>query len=78
MFSNKITASLIKKTFGIAKQRSLPLLSSKTLDKAYQLTKNKNEKNSEKVNTVKFGLNHVTYLIEQKKAVDILVDCQQE
>ena len=51
MFSNKITASLIKKTFGIAKQRSLPLLSSKTLDKAYQLTKNKNI-NKEKLKTV--------------------------
>lgn len=38
MFSNKISSSIIKYTLGIAKQRSLPLLSSKSLNKYYKET----------------------------------------
>jgi len=41
--------------------------------KAKDQAKNKNEKDSEKVNTVKYGLNHVTYLIEQKKAKLVVI-----
>ena len=38
VFSNSITASLIKKYFGIAKPRSLPLISSKSLSNIYNIT----------------------------------------
>ncbi|QRM90389.1 FAD-binding protein [Lacinutrix sp. WUR7] len=38
MFSNAFTASLLKKSFGIAKERSLPLISSKSLSKLFQNT----------------------------------------
>ncbi len=41
MFSNSITASLIKNSLGVAKERSLPLLSSNTLTKHYKEFKNK-------------------------------------
>ena len=36
VFSNKLTSGGLKKIFGIAKKRSLPLLSNKSLSKAYQ------------------------------------------
>ncbi len=39
VFSNKTTASILKKLLGIAKERNLPLLSSKSLNKEYQLFK---------------------------------------
>ncbi|WP_272023511.1 FAD-binding and (Fe-S)-binding domain-containing protein [Olleya namhaensis] len=39
LFSNTVTSSLIKKSIGVAPKRSLPLLSSKTLNKEYQLIK---------------------------------------
>jgi FAD/FMN-containing dehydrogenase/Fe-S oxidoreductase len=41
VFSNKITSSLLKNIVGIAKKRSLPLISSKSLNKVIQLSKNK-------------------------------------
>jgi FAD/FMN-containing dehydrogenase/Fe-S oxidoreductase len=40
-FSNKLTSSLLKKMVGIAKNRSLPIISIKSLDKVVQLSKNK-------------------------------------
>jgi Fe-S oxidoreductase len=39
MFSNTFTASILKKSLNVAKERSLPLLSSKSLNKEYQLFK---------------------------------------
>jgi Fe-S oxidoreductase len=36
IFSNKLTSGVLRKMFGIAKERSLPLLSNKSLSKAYQ------------------------------------------
>jgi FAD/FMN-containing dehydrogenase/Fe-S oxidoreductase len=39
IFSNGITSSLLKKSFGIAKERSLPLISSKSLYKEYKKIK---------------------------------------
>ncbi|AUC76368.1 FAD-binding and (Fe-S)-binding domain-containing protein [Olleya sp. Bg11-27] len=41
MFSNTITSSLIKRSLGVAKERSLPLLSDNTLSKEYQIFNNK-------------------------------------
>ncbi|MGB6267885.1 MAG: FAD-linked oxidase C-terminal domain-containing protein [Olleya sp.] len=40
MFSNGMTSTLIKKSLGVASKRSLPLLSSISLGKYYQSTKN--------------------------------------
>ncbi len=40
VFSNGLTASVIKKSFGIAKGRNLPLLSSKSLSEYVQYSKN--------------------------------------
>lgn len=46
VFSNPITSNLLKNSFGIAKQRQLPLVSSKSLDKQFQSLKNQlNNKN---------------------------------
>ncbi|WP_299099821.1 FAD-binding and (Fe-S)-binding domain-containing protein [uncultured Winogradskyella sp.] len=41
MFSNGFTSSIIKSVGGIAKERSLPLISNKSLGKEFQLVKNK-------------------------------------
>ena len=40
VFSNGLTASVLKKSFGIAKERNLPLISNKSLSKSYQSIKN--------------------------------------
>ncbi|OUS00933.1 FAD-binding oxidoreductase [Flavobacteriales bacterium 33_180_T64] len=46
MFSNKITASILKKSFRIAKERSMPLISRKSLNKVVQEFENEiNNKN---------------------------------
>ena len=42
MFSNRFTSSILKKTIGVANKRSLPLISSNSLYKEFQLIKNKN------------------------------------
>ncbi|WP_290700143.1 FAD-binding and (Fe-S)-binding domain-containing protein [Lacinutrix sp.] len=44
MFSNGFTSSLLKKSLGVAKERSLPFISSKSLSKEYQIIKNKTVK----------------------------------
>ncbi|WP_231565546.1 FAD-binding and (Fe-S)-binding domain-containing protein [Psychroserpens sp. Hel_I_66] len=41
LFSNSVSSAFLKNTFGIAKQRSLPLISNKSLDKVFQSSKNK-------------------------------------
>ncbi|MFI1771396.1 FAD-binding and (Fe-S)-binding domain-containing protein [Thalassobellus citreus] len=41
VFSNKITSSILKKSLSVAKERSLPLLSNKSLNKQFQLFENK-------------------------------------
>ncbi|WP_304144212.1 FAD-binding and (Fe-S)-binding domain-containing protein [Mesoflavibacter zeaxanthinifaciens] len=46
IFSNKMSSSLIKKSFGIASKRNLPLLSSVSLDKYHQNIKNQLVKNN--------------------------------
>lgn len=40
IFSNGFTSSILKKTFAIAKKRSLPLISNRSLDEEFQLSKN--------------------------------------
>jgi Fe-S oxidoreductase len=51
MFSNPISGSIIKSVGGIAKERSLPLISTKSLDKKFQIIENQNIKNK-KIKTV--------------------------
>ncbi|WP_044397644.1 FAD-binding and (Fe-S)-binding domain-containing protein [Lacinutrix sp. Hel_I_90] len=46
MFSNGFTSSIIKKTFGIAKQRRLPLISKKSLSKGFQTIEKKRDSDS--------------------------------
>ncbi|MFG6685895.1 FAD-binding and (Fe-S)-binding domain-containing protein [Mariniflexile sp. HNIBRBA6329] len=41
MFSNGFTSSMLKKSFGIAKERQLPLISNKSLSKEFQIIKKK-------------------------------------
>ena len=43
MFSNKLIANLLKKSFGIAPKRRLPLISNKSLGKHYKSTLNQND-----------------------------------
>ena len=45
VFSNGLTSSLLKKSIGIAKERSLPLISTKSLSSIYNVTDNKIVKN---------------------------------
>lgn len=42
MFSNSFTASILKKSFGIAKERHVPLISNKSLSKQFQNIKKQN------------------------------------
>lgn len=44
VFSNTITSSILKKAFGIAKERHLPLISNKSLNKVGQYIVNKGDK----------------------------------
>lgn len=46
VFSNRMTASVLKKFFKIASKRSLPLISNKSLDKVVQGSKNELNKNN--------------------------------
>lgn len=74
-FKNKITSSVLKKTFGIAPNRSLPLISSKSLDNFIQLINNKEaEKNY--IKTVYFFNDEFTnYLDTQigRDAIELLI-----
>ncbi|WNH12124.1 FAD-binding and (Fe-S)-binding domain-containing protein [Thalassobellus suaedae] len=62
VFSNKITSSILKKSLSIAKERSLPLLSNKSLSKQFQSIENKVDVKN-KIKTIYFFndefLNHL-------------------
>lgn len=49
MLSNRLTASLIKKSLGIAPKRSLPIISTIDLRKEFQLLKKQHNNNSKKI-----------------------------
>lgn len=49
LYRNNFTASILKKSMGIAPQRSLPLLSTKNLIKEYQILKKQHPVNKKKV-----------------------------
>ncbi len=62
VFSNKIIASILKKSLGVAQERNLPLISNKSLIKQFQLIENKLDVKT-KIKTIYFFndefLNHL-------------------
>ncbi len=71
MFSNKVTSSLIKKSLGVAKERSLPLLSNETLSKSFHLfEKQLNEKTY--IKTVYLFNDEFTNQLESSIGLDAL------
>ena len=71
MFSNGLTSSILKKTFGIAKERSLPLLSNNSLNKViqskqYQLVKNNN------IKIVYFFIDEFTNYLDSEIGIDAI------
>jgi len=57
LFSNNFTASILKKSLNVAKERNLPLLSSKSLDEEYQIINNK---------SIRFKNNKTVYLFNDE------------
>ncbi len=73
IFSKKITASLLKKTFGIAKERSLPLLSIVRLDKYYNSSYKKEKKlTKDYIKTVYLFNDEFTNILDAKIGIDAL------
>ena len=76
MFSNGITASLLKKSFGIAEKRNLPLISSKSLSKSFQKIQNK-EVNNKYIKTVYLFNDEFTNFLDTPIGVDAIYLLQQ-
>ncbi|MHA7944334.1 FAD-binding and (Fe-S)-binding domain-containing protein [Formosa sp. 3Alg 14/1] len=70
-FKTKITSNIIKKTFGIAKNRSLPLLSSKSLNKHIQNIDNK-VYDSKKIKSVYFFVDEFTNFLDTSVGLDAI------
>ena len=71
MFSNGFTSSLLKKSLGVAKERSLPLISSKSLSKEYQIIKNKTV-NTKFIKTVYLFNDEFTNYLDTAIGVDAI------
>ena len=71
MFSSIFTATLIKKTLGIAKERSLPLISSKSLSKEFKNINNQSIKNN-LIKTVYLFNDEFTNFLDTSIGVDAL------
>jgi len=65
VFSNRFTSTILKKSFGIAKERSLPLISNKSLSKEFQLSDNKLIKNKITNSVILFNDEFTNYLDTQ-------------
>jgi len=65
VFSNRFTSAILKKSFGIAKERSLPLISNKSLSKEFQLSDNKLIKNKIANSVILFNDEFTNYLDTQ-------------
>jgi FAD/FMN-containing dehydrogenase/Fe-S oxidoreductase len=72
IFSNQFTASIIKKMLGIADKRNLPLISSKSLYKEFQLLK-KNPVNSKIIKTVYLFNDEFTNYLDTKIGVEAIL-----
>ncbi|WP_341215540.1 FAD-linked oxidase C-terminal domain-containing protein [uncultured Wocania sp.] len=71
VFSNRFTASLLKKSFGIAEARSLPLISNKSLDKEFK-TINKQLVNKYKIKTVYLFNDEFTNHLDTSIGIDAI------
>ena len=71
MFSNTLTASFIKKIVGIAQERSLPLISNKSLSKHIQLTDKQNV-NKKYIKSVYFFNDEFTNFLDTSVGLDTL------
>ncbi len=71
VFSNGFTSSILKKTFKIAPQRNLPLISSKSLNKWYQAYK-KQEFRKEYVKTIYFFVDEFTNHLDTDIGIDAI------
>ena len=65
VFSNRFTSTILKKSFGIAKERSLPFISNKSLSKKFQLSDNKLIKNKIANSVILFNDEFTNYLDTQ-------------
>ncbi len=65
VFSNRLTSTILKKSFGIAKERSLPFISNKSLSKKFQLSDNKLIKNKIANSVILFNDEFTNYLDTQ-------------
>ncbi|MEJ6792668.1 MAG: FAD-linked oxidase C-terminal domain-containing protein [Lacinutrix sp.] len=72
IFSNNLSSLILKKTFGIASKRSLPLISSKDLNKTFQLIKNK-EFNTNYIKSVYLFNDEFTNYLDTKIGVDAII-----
>ncbi|GGZ68253.1 FAD-binding and (Fe-S)-binding domain-containing protein [Algibacter mikhailovii] len=71
MFSNKLSASLLKKGFGVAKQRNLPFISSTSLEKHYHAFKNR-QKGKGYIKTVYLFNDEFINLLDTDIGIDAL------
>lgn len=71
IFSNSLTSTVLKKSFGIAKERSLPLISNKSLDKYIKCFDN--EVDTEFIKTVYFFNDEFTNYLDTQIGIDALV-----
>lgn len=72
VFSNRFTSAILKKSFGIAKERSLPFISNKSLSKRFQLSDNKLIKNKIANSVILFNDEFTNYL-DTQIGVDAIV-----
>ncbi|PNW27914.1 FAD-binding and (Fe-S)-binding domain-containing protein [Formosa algae] len=69
-FKTKFTSDVIKKAFGIAEERSMPLVSSKSLNKHIKSIENKLVKN--KIKTIHFFVDEFTNLLDTEIGLDAI------
>lgn len=72
IFSNAFTASILKTSFGIAKARSLPLISNKSLNKIYN-TKSFRVEKTKSIKTVYLFNDEFTNFLDTKIGIDALL-----
>lgn len=70
-FSNKITSSLLKKSFGIASERTLPLISKKSLDKEFK-KRSKTPLKKEAIKTVYLFNDEFTNYLDTPIGIDAI------
>ena len=71
IFSNGLTSSILKKSIGIAKKRSLPLISNKSLSKEYQSINNQLNKNNF-IKTIYFFNDEFTNYLDTSIGLDAI------